>query len=78
MKPAKRPPKQIRTRTQRINRILSLSGLASRRRADELIKAGRVTLNGNVLRELGTKAIWGKTASDLTERRSQSPPTESI
>jgi 23S rRNA pseudouridine2605 synthase len=32
----------------RLNAYLALSGVASRRRADELIKAGRVTVNGEV------------------------------
>jgi 23S rRNA pseudouridine2605 synthase len=45
---------------QRINRILSLSGVTSRRKADELIKSGRVTINGKKIFELGTKAVWGK------------------
>ncbi|MBW1765577.1 MAG: pseudouridine synthase, partial [Deltaproteobacteria bacterium] len=45
--------------TQRINRILSLAGLASRRKADELIKRGRVMLNGRVVREPGSRAVWG-------------------
>jgi len=46
--------------TQRINRILSEAGIASRRKADEMISAGRVMLNGKILRELGAKAEWGK------------------
>ena len=45
--------------TVRINRILSLAGLTSRRKADELIKRGRVMLNGSVVREPGSKAVWG-------------------
>lgn len=44
---------------QRINRILSLAGVASRRKADEWIQSGRVTLNGLVVRALGEKAVWG-------------------
>lgn len=44
---------------QRINRIISQAGLASRRQADELIKSGRVMLNGRRVCELGTKADWG-------------------
>jgi 23S rRNA pseudouridine2605 synthase len=51
--------------TQRINRILSDAGLASRRKADELISSGRVMLNGKVLKELGTKAEWGKDSIKL-------------
>jgi pseudouridine synthase len=45
---------------QRINRILSLAGVTSRRKADELIRAGRVTHEGKVVKELGTQAVWGK------------------
>ena len=45
---------------QRINRILSSAGLASRRKTDEMILAGRIMLNGRIVRELGTLAIWGK------------------
>lgn len=44
---------------QRINRILSSAGQVSRRKADQLILAGRITLNGQIVRELGTKAVWG-------------------
>ncbi|MFC1866918.1 pseudouridine synthase [Thermodesulfobacteriota bacterium] len=46
--------------TQRINRILSSAGLVSRRKADQLIRSGRVALNDQIVRELGTKAIWGE------------------
>ncbi|MBW1861439.1 MAG: rRNA pseudouridine synthase, partial [Deltaproteobacteria bacterium] len=55
----KRIPKKKAPITQRINRILSLAGLASRRKADELIKRGRVMLNGRVVREPGSRAVWG-------------------
>jgi len=53
-------PKTEMKMIQRINRILSEAGLASRRKADELIRSGRIMLNGKVLTELGTKAEWGK------------------
>ena len=39
----------------RLQRFLAHAGLASRRRAEELILAGRVTVNGQVIRTLGTK-----------------------
>ncbi len=39
----------------RLNKYLSSSGVSSRRKADELISAGRVRVNGKVVRELGTK-----------------------
>jgi 23S rRNA pseudouridine2605 synthase len=39
----------------RLNKYLSHAGVASRRAADELIKEGRVTVNGTVVREMGYK-----------------------
>ena len=44
---------------QRINRILSLAGITSRRKADDWIRSGRVMVNGRLLNEPGTRAIWG-------------------
>ncbi|SFB94863.1 23S rRNA pseudouridine2605 synthase [Parapedobacter composti] len=39
----------------RLNRYIANSGVCSRRKADELIQAGVITVNGNVVTELGTK-----------------------
>ncbi|MFN8321880.1 MAG: pseudouridine synthase [Chitinophagales bacterium] len=39
----------------RLNKYLSHAGVASRRAADELIKEGRVQVNGTVVREMGHK-----------------------
>src|SRR5262245_28693746 len=39
----------------RLQRYLAQAGVAARRKAEELIVAGRVTVNGKVARELGTK-----------------------
>ncbi len=39
----------------RLNRYLAMAGVCSRRKADELIQAGVVKVNGKVVRELGTK-----------------------
>ena len=39
----------------RLNRYLALHGYSSRRKAEELIKAGRVSLNGEICTELATK-----------------------
>lgn len=39
----------------RLNKYLSNSGVCSRREADDLIKAGEVTVNGEVVKELGIK-----------------------
>lgn len=42
--------------TARLQKILSAAGIASRRTAETLIEQGRVTVNGETVRELGTKA----------------------
>ena len=41
---------------QRLQKLLAAAGLASRRKAEELILAGRVSINGQIVTELGTKA----------------------
>ena len=41
---------------QRLQKLIAAAGIASRRHAEELIAAGRVTVNGEVIKELGTKA----------------------
>jgi 23S rRNA pseudouridine2605 synthase len=41
---------------ERLQKIMAASGIASRRKAEEIIAAGRVTLNGKVVTEQGTKA----------------------
>lgn len=40
---------------QRLNKAIADAGVASRRRADELIRTGAVKVNGRVVTELGTK-----------------------
>ncbi len=39
----------------RLNKYLAMCGVASRRKADELIKQGRVSVNGEVVTQLGVK-----------------------
>jgi len=56
--PAKRPASQHVNEddgTIRLNRYISNSGICSRRKADELIEAGVISVNGEVITELGTK-----------------------
>jgi 23S rRNA pseudouridine2605 synthase len=42
--------------TERLQKILARSGFASRRGAEQLMREGRVTVNGEPAHELGTKA----------------------
>ena len=42
--------------SERLQKLIAAAGLASRRHAEEMIAAGEVTVNGEVVRELGTKA----------------------
>lgn len=44
---------------ERLQKILAHAGIASRRKAEELIVAGRVTVNGAVVTQLGSKADFG-------------------
>lgn len=41
---------------ERLQKLLAKAGVASRRHAEELIRAGRVMVNGQVVTELGSKA----------------------
>ena len=41
---------------ERLQKLIAAAGVASRRHAEQLITAGRVTVNGEVIKELGTKA----------------------
>lgn len=41
---------------ERLQKILAAAGVCSRRKAEELIQAGQVQVNGKVVTELGTKA----------------------
>lgn len=40
---------------ERLQKVLAARGVASRRAAEEIIKAGRVRVNGQVVREMGVK-----------------------
>ena len=51
---------------ERLQKILSQAGVASRRKAEELILEGRVTVNGKAVTELGSKADLDATTSRST------------
>jgi 23S rRNA pseudouridine2605 synthase len=42
--------------SERLQKIIAAAGIASRRKAEELITSGRVQVNGQTVTELGTKA----------------------
>ncbi len=44
---------------ERLQKLIAESGYCSRRKAEELIKNGKVMVNGSIIRELGTKASFG-------------------
>src|SRR5262249_25116331 len=63
--PAIRPnweswPDTIKNKMDRLNKILAHAGLGSRRHCETLIKTGRVTVNGEIVRELGTRVDPGR------------------
>src|SRR5258708_8239057 len=41
---------------ERLQKIMAAAGISSRRKAEEFIKSGLVSVNGNVVTELGSKA----------------------
>jgi 23S rRNA pseudouridine2605 synthase len=61
---------------ERLQKIIARAGIASRRHAEELIKSGLVTVNGETITELGSKAdeskdhikVQGKLLRPETER----------
>ncbi len=50
----------LKVESVRLNKHLSSSGIASRRKADQMIAMGRIKVNGRVVKELGTKINPGK------------------
>lgn len=54
---------------ERLQKILSSAGVASRRASEQLMAEGRVTVNGRTVRELGTKADPAKDDIRVDGRR---------
>ena len=42
---------------ERLQKVIASYGYASRRKSEELIKHGKVLVNGKVITELGTKVL---------------------
>jgi 23S rRNA pseudouridine2605 synthase len=54
---------------ERLQKFLARAGIASRRRAEELIAAGRVRVGGRIVTELGTKVDARKDRVDVDGKR---------
>jgi 23S rRNA pseudouridine2605 synthase len=59
----------------RLQKILSQAGIASRRATEDLMRQGRVKVNGRVVTELGTKADPERDDIRVDGRRLKPPPT---
>lgn len=60
--------------SDRLNLALARAGVASRRAADRLIVEGRVTVNGRVVRILGSRVEPGRDRIEVDGRRIGAPP----
>ena len=58
---------------ERLQKILSQAGIASRRASEQLMLQGRVTVNGATVRELGTKADAARDDIRVDGRRVKVP-----
>ncbi|HYL86745.1 MAG TPA: pseudouridine synthase [Candidatus Angelobacter sp.] len=58
---------------ERLQKIMAARGIASRRKAEEIIAEGRVTLNGKVVVEQGTKADPERDEICVDGKRLESP-----
>ena len=61
--------------TERLQKVLAHAGIASRRAAERLMLAGRVTVNGQVATELGTKVDPERDAIKVDGKRLGAPPS---
>ena len=52
----------------RLNKFLAEKGIASRRKSDDLILAGKIKVNGEIIKELGTKVDSEKDRVDIDEK----------
>ena len=58
---------------ERLQKIIARAGIASRRKAEELIVEGRVRVNGRVVTELGTKADAAEDSIKVNGKRINAP-----
>ncbi|NPV26288.1 MAG: rRNA pseudouridine synthase [Firmicutes bacterium] len=58
---------------ERLQKVLAQAGIASRRRSEELILAGRVRVNGIIVNQLGMKVDWDRDVIEVDGRRLKKP-----
>jgi len=58
---------------ERLQKILAHAGIASRRHAEEMIKTGRVSVNGRIVTELGSKADPAEDVIKVNGKKLSSP-----
>jgi 23S rRNA pseudouridine2605 synthase len=54
---------------ERLQKIISRAGIASRRHAEQLIVSGQVKVNGKIIRELGSKADSARDKIEVSGRK---------
>jgi len=59
---------------ERLQKIISRAGITSRRKAEALILAGRVSVDGHIVRELGTRADAWRARIEIDGRRLVAEP----
>jgi len=64
--------------SERLQKYLSRAGVASRRAAEEMIRAGRVAVNGREVRELGVKIDSDRDAVQVDGRRVRPEPLVTV
>lgn len=60
---------------ERLQKVIAQAGIASRRKAEELIKDGKVKVNGEVIKELGTK-VSGSDKVEVNNKPIEKEPKE--
>lgn len=58
---------------ERLQKIMAQAGVASRRKAEQMIESGRVKVNGTVVTQLGAKADPNRDQIEVDGRRIQKP-----
>ena len=59
---------------ERLQKILAHAGVTSRRKAEEMIQQGRVSVNGHVITELGSKADPNEDTIKVDGRKLRAAP----